>query len=77
MLGLKHNLSKSEFNSRILTTFGKLDDRDIADINGCSKRLVTYLMDRYAWSPAYAQIEADRFDSNLLEGAVIRDRLTY
>ncbi len=65
MFGLKKRQKKLAFNARILTTFGKLDQLDIANINGCSQRLATQLMDRYGWSPTDAQIKAERFSSNL------------
>ena len=65
MLGYKWNTSKPVFNARLLTTFGKLDEQDIADINGCQKRLVTELINRYGWNADEAQSKVDQFNSNL------------
>ena len=63
MLGLKQKATKLAFNARILTNFGKLDQRDIVDINGCTERLLVQLMERYGWSFAFAQTKVDRFNS--------------
>ena len=65
MLGLKWKPSRSTFNARLLTTFGKLDEQDIDDINGCQQRLAVHLINRYGWNTEEAQAKVDRFSSSL------------
>ena len=65
MLRLRKKPSKLLFASRVKTTFGKLDEQDIGEINGCSERLVMKLMDRYGWNPTYAHTKVAQFSSNL------------
>ncbi len=78
MLGFTWKTSKPAFNARLLTTFGKLDEQDIAKINGCRKRLVTQLINRYGWNADEAQSKADQFSSTLpsAQGA-LPARLTH
>jgi hypothetical protein len=64
MLGFKRCSAKSIFNAKLLITFGKLDQQDIAYIKGCSDRLVVRLMDRYGWGFAYAQTQVAHFNSD-------------
>lgn len=66
MFGIEKTTSKSAFKAGVLSTFGKLDEQDIMDVDGRSERLATQLMDRYDWSSAYAQTRVDEFCSNLL-----------
>lgn len=42
MLILNKKTSKLAFNSRVLTTLGKLDEQDIEEVNGCSERMFKY-----------------------------------
>ena len=65
--------SNSAFNAKILTTFGKLNDQDILDVDGCAERLITQLMDRYGWGPAYAQTNVNRFCTKLSESITSTD----
>ncbi len=65
MPGPKKKTSNLAFKAGVLATFGKLDEQDIEDIDGCSELLVTNLIDRYGWSPAYAKTKVDEFYSNL------------
>ena len=78
MLGFTWNTSKPAFNARLLTTFGKLDEQDIADINGCQKRLVTELINRYGWNADDAQSKVDQFSSTLTNAqGALPARLTH
>ncbi len=40
MIGLNRMAANMQFNARVLTIFGNLNEQDVEDINGCSKRLV-------------------------------------
>jgi hypothetical protein len=61
MLGQKRKLAKQAFNREIVTTFGKLDTRDIDKIDGRPEQLLPLLVDYYGWSTEDAQAKVDRF----------------
>ena len=65
MLRQKAKRDHSAFNDAILTTFGKLDQQDIDDINGNVERLITHLAERYELTPDTARNRAERFLTNL------------
>ena len=59
-------ISKSAFKAGIVTTFGKLNDKDIEDCNCEFDRLATQLVVHYGWSSAYAQTRANELSNKLL-----------
>ncbi len=61
MFGQKKKAARLAFSEGILTTFGKLDQQDIAQIEGQSARLVSHLIDQYGWSADFAQTKVDGF----------------
>jgi hypothetical protein len=65
MLGHKKRRAKLAFNEAILTTFGKLDQKDIQTIDGNSDRLLTHLVRRYEWTTNNAESKVRRFRADL------------
>lgn len=65
MFGQKRKAARLAFSEGILTTFGKLNQRDIEKIEGQPIRLVTHLIDQYGWNAAFAQTKVDAFCSRL------------
>jgi hypothetical protein len=65
MLRQKAKRDHSAFNDAILTTFGKLDQQDIDDINGNIERLISHLAAQYELTPETARFRAERFLINL------------
>jgi hypothetical protein len=61
LFGKKRSSSTRIFDSGILSTFGKLDETDIAKIGGRSDRLVAALVLYYGWSSIDAQRRVDDF----------------
>ena len=61
MLNHKRRRDKSAFDAGILTTFGKLDQQDINEVDGHAERLVALLIERYAWSSDVAQSRVESF----------------
>ncbi len=55
------------FNASLLTTFGKLDQKDIHEIDGQYDRLADCLMSRYQWDAETAQSKIAQFRSNLVD----------
>lgn len=55
MLSANKKLAKAAFAQAILTTFGKLDERDIKQIDGRIDRLLILLTDRYRWTDSFAK----------------------
>lgn len=55
MLGRLTKSEKAAFAQGILSTFGKLDECDIEQIDGRLERLIALLMVRYSWSDEYAR----------------------
>ena len=51
MLDQKTKLATSVFSAGILTTFGRLSQGDIDDIDGHPERLVARLIEQYGWEP--------------------------
>ncbi len=60
MLGQAKETKKHVFDHAIVTTFGKLDARDIEEIDGRPEQLVVMLMKHYGWSKTDSQEKADR-----------------
>lgn len=60
MLGQAKETKKQIFDHAIVTTFGKLDARDIEEIDGRLELLVVMLMKHYGWSKSDSQERADR-----------------
>lgn len=61
MLSAATKTARNRFNDGILTTFGKLDALEIADVDGRPVQLATLLMKKYGWSSADAQHKVDLF----------------
>ncbi len=61
MLGQAKETKKKIFDHAIVTTFGKLDARDIEAIDGRPEQLVVMLIKHYGWSKTDAQEKVDRF----------------
>ncbi len=57
------------FNSRLRTTFGKLDERDIYAIGGSYERLADLLIRRYEWDHEVARLKVAEFSSSLESNA--------
>ena len=64
-------VSKEVFNSTIRTTFGKLDEQDIAWIDGRSSALVHQLCLRYGYETVDAEHRVELFESKLDRGLKI------
>jgi uncharacterized protein (DUF2132 family) len=65
MIGRRKKTVKSAFGIGILQTFGKLDQRDIDEIDGRPERLVHQLIEQYGWTEAVARRKVDAFQSGL------------
>lgn len=65
MLRLKAKRETSAFNDAILITFGKLDQKDIDDINGNIERLITHLAEKYELTTETARNRAEGFHAIL------------
>jgi hypothetical protein len=61
MLSAAKKTARQRFNDGILTTFGKLDALEIANVDGQPVQLATLLTKRYGWSSADAQHKVDLF----------------
>lgn len=61
MLGQAKETKKQIFDHAIVTTFGKLDARDIEAIDGRPEQLVVMLIKHYGWNKTDAQEKVDRF----------------
>jgi uncharacterized protein (DUF2132 family) len=65
MLGQKKKLAKQAFSRTIVTTFGKVTQRDIDEIDGRIERLSIRLMELYGWDAEEAQVKIDAFLAQL------------
>lgn len=61
MLGVANRSATKTFNDGILTTFGKLDEFEIEELDGQPEKLVVALMKYYGWSDAGAREKVDQF----------------
>lgn len=61
MLSSAKKTARNRFNDGILTTFGKIDAQEIAEVDGQPVQLATLLMKKYGWSSADAQHKVDLF----------------
>jgi hypothetical protein len=56
----------SIFNATLRTTFGKLDEQDISEIDENYDRLASCLADRYEWDNELAQAKIVQFRSTVM-----------
>ncbi len=61
MLSSAKKTTRNRFNDGILTTFGKIDAQEIAEVDGQPVQLAALLMKKYGWSSADAQHKVDLF----------------
>jgi hypothetical protein len=66
MQGLTWKPTTSIFNAALRTTFGKLDEQDISEIDENYDRLASCLADRYEWDYEFAQSKIVQFRSAVL-----------
>ena len=64
-------ISKSVFRAEVVTTFGKLNEKDIEDCDALPDRLATQLVINYGWSSAYARTKADELCRKLLASSTV------
>ncbi len=61
MISAAKKTARQRFNDGIVTTFGKVDALEIAEVDGRPVQLVTLLMKKYGWSSTDAQHKVDLF----------------
>lgn len=54
--------AKTIFNAGLLKTFGKLNQPDIARIDGRAERLIAELVEQYGWNEDFAKQKTEAFE---------------